>query len=169
MRRSFAGLELRGAAVGALAGLAVAAAWIAPEFSPFYRKWLCLGTDPASGAPSPYSPEVCGWFLTLARLAGSAFVIAPAEELFFRSYLYRRLQSANFTAVPLSRFDAQAFLWTVFLFTLEHDRPVVAALAGAAYGLLAVKAGIWPAIMAHAVTNFALGAYVVLAKAWAFW
>ena len=159
-------------AVGVAAGAAVCALWIAPEANAFYRTWLCWpfgSPPPAADAPSPYAPDVCGWGLTTAKIVGSAFVIAPAEELFFRSFLYRWLQRRDFLSVPLSRFDLQAFLWTVLLFTLEHDRPVVAAACGAAYGLLAIRLGIASAVAAHVTTNLLLAIYVVLRGEWAFW
>ncbi len=159
------------AIAGLVGGLLVCALWIAPEYSTWYRTWLELpiGVTPPESGPSPYEPAVCGWPLTIAKLVGSAFVIAPVEEVFFRSFLYRRLQAEDFRAVPLSRFDLSSFLWTVFLFTLEHDRPVVAALAGAAYGFLAIRFGLGSAIVAHVVTNLALGLHVIYWGEWWFW
>ena len=161
----------RRAVAGVLGGLLVCALWIAPEYSTWYRTWLemPLGVPPPSPGPSPYEPSVCGWPLTIVKLVGSAFVIAPVEEVFFRSFLYRRLQAEDFRAVPLSRFDLSSFLWMVFLFTLEHDRPVVAAMAGAAYGLLAMRFGLGSAIVAHVVTNLALGLHVIYWGEWWFW
>ena len=135
------------------------------------KKWFDDGS--ASNSDTKYltgsHPAVCGWTLTIVKLIGSAFVIAPVEEVFFRSFLYRRLQARDFRAVPLSRFDLSSFLWMVFLFTLEHDRPVVAALAGAAYGLLAIRFGLGSAIVAHVVTNLALGLHVICRGEWWFW
>ena len=161
----------RWAVAGLLGGLLVCVLWIAPEYSTWYRTWLelPLGVPPPAPGPSPYEPSVCGWPLTIAKLVGSAFVIAPVEEVFFRSFLYRRLQSEDFRAVPLSRFDLSSFLWMVFLFTLEHDRPVVAAIAGAAYGFLAIRFGLGSAIVAHVVTNLALGLHVIYRGEWWFW
>ena len=166
------GHACRDLAAGLLVGVVVTVLWIVPEISSFYRTWFCwpLGSLPAAPAePSPYDPAVCGWPLTVAKLVGSAFVIAPVEEVFFRSFLYRRLQARDFRAVPLSRFDLSSFIWMVFLFTLEHDRPVVAALAGAAYGLLAIRFGLGSAIVAHVVTNLALGLHVIYWGEWWFW
>ena len=160
------------AATGLLVGLLVAVLWIVPELFPFYRTWFCwpLGSLPAATtAPSPYDPAVCGWTLTVAKLVGSAFVIAPVEEVFFRSFLYRWLQKRDFLSVPLSRFNLSAFLWMVFLFTLEHDRPLAAAVAGAAYGLAAVRFGLSSAVVAHVTTNLLLAIYVIHQGAWAFW
>ena len=146
---------------GAIAGVAVCALWIALPAWPF--------PEPAAPVPPPYSPEVCGWPLTIAKLAGSAFVIAPVEEVFFRSFLYRWLIRRNFASVPLSKFDISAFLWTVLLFTLEHDRPIAAAATGAVYGLLAIRCGLGSAIAAHVTTNLLLAIYVIQKGAWQFW
>ena len=157
---------------GLLGGLLVLALWTLPEFSDLYRTWCVwpLGSLPAvSPDPSPYDPAVCGWPLTLAKLAGSAFVIAPVEELFFRSFLYRWLQKRDFLSVPISRFDLSALLWTVFLFMLEHDRPLAAALCAVVYGLLSIRFGLLSAIVAHVVTNLLLAVYVIAANQWAFW
>jgi len=160
MRRSMHRTALH-IATGAVAGAAVFALWIWLPAWPF--------GEPVAPDPSPYDPNVCGWPLTIAKLAGSAFVIAPVEEFFFRSFLYRRLIDRDFLSVPLSRFDASAFLWTVLLFTLEHDRPLAAAVTGAAYGLLATRFGIGSAVAAHVSTNLLLGLHVIHCNAWRFW
>ena len=159
-------------AAGLLVGTLVAVLWIVPEQSGFYRTWFCwpIGSlPPLSADPSPYEPAVCGWTLTIAKLVGSAFVIAPVEEVFFRSFLYRWLQRRDFVSLPLSRFDLSAFLWTVFLFTLEHDRPLAAAAAGALYGLTAIRFGLAGAVVAHVATNLLLALHVIFSGAWAFW
>ena len=157
---------------GLLGGLIVLALWILPEFSDLYRTWCVwpLGSLPtASTEPSPYDPSVCGWSLTIAKLVGSAFVIAPVEELFFRSFLYRRLQRRDFTTVPHGSFDLSAFLWTVFLFALEHDRPLAAALCAVVYGFLYIRCGLLAAIVAHVTTNLLLAVYVIHSGQWGFW
>lgn len=159
-------------AAGILVGTLVTVLWIVPELSDFYRTWFCwpIGSPPAlSTEPSPYDPSVCGWALTAAKLVGSAFVIAPAEEVFFRSFLYRWLQQRDFLSVPLSRFDLSAFLWMVFLFTLEHDRPLAAAMAGSLYGFTAIRFGLASAIAAHVTTNMLLALHVISSGAWVFW
>ena len=159
--------------VATVVGLAVCALWVFPEYLAQYRVWcvLPIGTDSAAAdaAPSPYAPAVCGWTLTIVRLVGSAFVIAPVEEVFFRHFLYKRLIRRDFWNVSLRHFDASAFCWMVLLFTLEHDRPLAAAMAGAAYGLLAIYRGLPAAIVAHVVTNFALGLHVIARGEWGFW
>ena len=162
---------IKALSIGLVAGLMVCALWIWPDSFSWYRTWLCwpIGSPPAPPAAAPYDPAVCGWTLTIVKLIGSAFVIAPVEEVFFRSFLYRWLQNRDFAAVPLSRFDLSAFLWMVFLFTLEHDRPLAAAMAGGVYGLLAIRWGLGSAVVAHVATNLALGLHVIYHGAWEFW
>lgn len=149
---------------GIVAGIVVWALWVLPENLPIYKEWFILGADPAASsaagasALSPYAPAVCGWPLTLVRLLGSAFVIPAVEEIFFRGWLYRWLGA-----------DKAAFFWMVVLFAIEHDRFLVGALAGAAYGLLALRTGLFSAIVAHTVTNLILGIQVIILGHWDFW
>ena len=113
-----------------------------------------LFSSAAPSGPSPYAPEVCGWGLTLAKLAASACVIPVAEELFFRRWLV----------------DFAGFWWMVALFAVEHgERWHVGAVTGVVYGLLARRFGLFAAIVAHAVTNLVLGLYVVRCGQWQFW
>ena len=155
---------------GVAAGLAVFALWVAPERFDIYRRLFIIGSGEAVGGASPYDPAVCGWALTIARLAGSAFVIAPAEELFFRNFLYRWLQKGgDWSSSCLRRFDLSAFLWTTALFALEHDRYLAGAMAGAAYGALAIRKGLGAAVTAHVTTNLALAVYVIARGEWALW
>ena len=129
------------------AGVAVFLVWIVPEV------FFGVGQEVAA-ADSPYSPETCGWWLTVAKLAASAFVIPVAEELFFRRWLV----------------DFAGFWWMVVLFAVEHgERWHVGAVAGIAYGLLARRFGLRSAIVAHIVTNLVLGAFVIACDRWRFW
>ena len=156
---------------GILAGVLVTVLWIAPEYLSFYRKWCIIGDviPPNEVQTSAYDPKNCGWTLTILKVFGSAFVIAPAEELFFRAYLYRRLQFSSWREVNRTKFDLSAFLWTTCLFALEHNRIVAAIIAGAIYLLAYMRQGFWAAALAHIVTNFLLAIYVIYEGAWAFW
>ena len=140
-------LALSPIAAGTAAGVFVLLVWIAPE------TWLGVGT-PVSASESPYSPAVCGWALTLAKLAASAFVIPVAEELFFRKWLV----------------GFAGFWWMVALFAVEHgERWHVGVVTGVVYGVLAKRFGLASAIVAHVVTNLALGLFVVCLDRWQFW
>ena len=136
---------------GVAAGLFVLALWVLPERLAFYRLWCIFPW--ATAANGAYSPETCGWALSLVRLAGSAFVISVAEELFFRKWLI----------------GFAGFWWSVALFAVEHDRFVAGAAAGVVYGLLATKVSLKSAAVAHVVTNLALGIIVLKFGMWEFW
>lgn len=184
--------RVRGADIAV--GVAVFLLWVAPEgewlfnhcrsLSLFYHRWLVtpLGDwpewfNPASFPAAPpgasglaYSPAEAGWPLAIAKLLGSAFVIAPAEEFFFRDLLYRWIRGGDWRSTSLSEFDARSFWIIVAVFACEHDRWLMGAVAGIAYGLLAVKAGrLRPAITAHVITNLLLGLFVLCRGRFCFW
>jgi len=163
------------------AGTGVFVVWIFPELplvrqwpaaAEFYTRWgilppWSLSTPPVS---SPYAPEVAGWPLALIRLLGSALIIAPIEEYFWRGFLYRWLIERDFLRVDLFRWSAAAFWITAVLFGLEHDRWLVGILAGIAYGLLCLRTrSLSPAIWAHVTTNLLLGLYVLASGDYRFW
>ena len=91
--------------------------------------------------------------MIVVRLIGSAFVISVAEELFFRKWLI----------------SFAGFWWMVGLFAIEHDRWLVAAICGIAYGALYRRRGLAAAIVAHATTNLVLGLWVIRTGQWQFW
>jgi len=192
--RAYAALRLANVPLALFLGVTVALAWIVPEtpwlgrlapgFQDFYHRWLIMVPGalpdyfdkaffpalPPGHRSLAYAPEQAGWGLTLAKLAGSAGVIAVIEEFFFRGFFYRWLRKSAFWSVPLNAFDAQAFWTVVAVFGLEHDRWFAGALAGVAYGWLAVRTGdLWAAALAHGVTNLLLGVYVILSRQYGFW
>ena len=134
---------------GILVGLTVFAIWILPEQFDWvwYRKWCIIGEGGTQAVAE------AGAAMIAVRLVGSAFVISVAEELFFRKWLI----------------GFAGFWWTVALFAIEHDRWLVGAIAGVAYGLLCLRKGLGAAIVAHVTTNLALGFWVLKTGQWQFW
>ena len=64
----------------------------------------------------------------------------------------------------------RAVLASTCVFTLAHTEWLAAAIAGLAYALLYRATGsLWTAVVAHAVTNGVLGAWVVLFGHWRYW
>jgi membrane protease YdiL (CAAX protease family) len=187
--RIYSSLELRNILPALLIGCGVALIWIVPEmpvvgrvfpgFQDFYHRWLIMmpGTLPSYYPELPpdhvswsYAPARAGWFLTVMKLFGSCCVIAVIEEFFFRGFFYRWQSHGKFWLQPLSEFDMQAFLITVAFFGLEHDRWLMGMAAGAIYGLfIIIRGDIWAAALAHGVTNFLLGLYVIMTQQYGFW
>jgi membrane protease YdiL (CAAX protease family) len=187
--RVYSALQRRNVMPALLAGILVALIWIFPESMwlrakwpgvyEIYCRWLITmpGSLPSYFPDLPpghsswsYAPQSAGWILTIAKLVGSCCVIAVIEEFFFRGFLYRRLICECFWKQPLREFDLQPFLITVAVFGLEHDRWLAGMIAGAVYGALIVWRGdIWAAALAHGVTNFLLGLYVIAMQQYAFW
>lgn len=134
---------------GLLVGLAVFVIWILPEqFDiPFYRRFCIIGEGGTQAVAEASAAMIA------VRLVGSAFVISVAEELFFRKWLI----------------GFAGFWWMVALFAIEHDRWLVGAIAGVAYGLLYLRKGLLAAIVAHATTNLVLGLWVLRSGQWQFW
>jgi membrane protease YdiL (CAAX protease family) len=192
--RVYSALKVSNLPLAALAGVLVAVVWIVPEmpwtgraapaFQAFYNRWLIM---PPGGFPDyfnphfypalppghrslAFSPEEAGWPLTIAKLLGSACVIAVIEEFFFRGFFYRWLRRGAFWTLALNVFDAQAFWAVAGVFALEHDRWLAGLLAGIVYGWLTVRTGdIWAAAFAHGLTNLLLGLYVIASHQYGFW
>ena len=174
-------MRVRNLPLATAVGLGVCAIWILPEtrwFAAFptvqdvYLRYGVrpMGSWPVFPASSPYAPEQCGWVLACVRLAGSAFVIAVAEEFFWRGFLCRWFRSKEFLAVNPAAIGWMTMVVVAALFGLEHDRWLAGLAAGIAYGWLYVRTrDIAAAAVAHAVTNFTLGCYVLAAGAYRFW
>jgi hypothetical protein len=99
-------------------------------------------------------------------------VLVPIiEELFWRGWLMRWLIDADFRKVPLGSYSGRAFWITALLFASEHG-PYweVGLLAGIAYNWWILRTRtLGDCIIAHAVTNAALSAYVIAAGKWQYW
>ena len=134
---------------GLLIGLAVFAIWVLPEQLdlPWYRRFCIIGEGGTQAVAEASAAMIA------IRLIGSAFVISVAEELFFRKWL---IGFAGFWPM-------------VALFAVEHDRWLVAAICGIAYGWLYLRRGLGAVIVAHATTNLVLGLWVLRTGQWQFW
>jgi exosortase E/protease (VPEID-CTERM system) len=165
-RRCYAGLgwSASGAAVGI--GVVVFAFWLGLD---------ALAGGPAGESPIPAglaslpAPWAAAWLA--ARVAGAVLVVPLAEELAFRGYLLRRLRSAEFDAVPPTAWSWPAVLASSLVFGLLHpDRWVAGTLAGVCYSAAYARRGrLADAVVAHAVTNALLAAYVLATGTWALW
>lgn len=137
--------------------------WIAPG----------TGTEPSTPAWNPFAHFAGswqGWFFVGVRIIGSSIVVPPLEEVFYRSFLYRFIQSEDFLSVPLRRFHWGAFLGTVGMFGFVHNEWLPGLICGAIYQYLVVRKGhLGDAVTAHTITNFLLGCWVITKGEWHFW
>jgi len=145
-------------------GLAVFGLWIVLD-----RPWMTLGTPAARFVPIDAGGRIDG-ALVAFRIAGAALVVPVMEELFWRSFLMRWIQDPVFDGVDPRRVGAKAVLLSTFVFTLVHNQWLAAVVAGLAYAWLYRRTGrLWVPVIAHAVTNGALGLWVVQTGNWQFW
>jgi len=162
-RRSYAHLDWRPTILAPATGLAVFLLWIA--------------ADRATGQPAPMPAALAGAAPFLRdgwiglRILGAVLTVPIAEELAFRGFVLRRFVSADFDSVAYRSTTWLAVLGSSVLFGLMHGRQwLLATLAGVAYALLLRRSGrMGDAVMAHAVTNALLAAFVLLFDQWQLW
>lgn len=127
-------------------------------------------TQPELWNPHGQFAAPLAWAFVVIRLVGSTLVVPPLEELFYRSFLYRYLAKPDFLSVPLGAFRWWPFLLTSAVFGLSHSQWLAGILCGFVYqGLVCYTKRLGDAMVAHAITNALLGAYVIARGAWQFW
>ncbi|MEI6299861.1 MAG: CAAX prenyl protease-related protein [Betaproteobacteria bacterium] len=150
--------------LGALLGLLAFFLWINLD-----QPWMTMGAGPGFDPRQPDSGLI-DWPLALLRLAGLALVVPVMEELFWRSFVMRWIDAHDFLELSPARVSLRAQLITAALFALEHQQWLAGFVAGYVYGWLYVRTGrLWVAVLAHAVTNGVLGAYILYTGEWRFW
>ena len=108
--------------------------------------------------------------LSTLALVGAALLVPVMEELFWRSFLMRWVERAQFETVDPQRVGLKAVVLSTFVFMLAHTLWLAAIIAGLAYAWVYIRTGkLWVAVMAHAVTNGVLGIWVVMTGNWQFW
>ena len=156
-----AGEALTAVAVGA----AVFGLWIHLD-----APWMTLSVDAAPTFIGRAADGQLEWPLIAVRTLGAALLVPVMEELFWRSFLMRWVQSPVFEGVQPAAVGLRAIVISTFLFVLAHTLWLAAIVAGLAYALLYVRSGkLWLPVIAHAVTNGTLAAWVVATGNWQFW
>jgi uncharacterized protein len=157
-----------------LIGTAVFLIWVAPDYLiPSWHHFF-LFDNGIVGHPSGNTPpqsKIDPVFL-LFRIAISVIAVPILEELFWRGWLMRWIiEPHHFESLPLGAYTPAAFWGVALLFASEHGSFWdVGLLAGLAYnGWMIRTRNLWDCILAHAVTNGILAAYVIGAGQWQYW
>jgi CAAX prenyl protease-like protein len=154
----------REALLAVCVGVVMVVAWIQLDAA-----WMRIGEPSASFMPFDAHGRI-EWPLVAVRWIGAALVVPVMEELFWRSFLMRWVDSARFETVDPMRVSMRAIVASTFVFTLAHTQWLAAAVAGLAYVALYRQTGkLWMPVVAHAVTNAALGVWVVATGSWRYW
>jgi CAAX prenyl protease-like protein len=156
--------DARQALMAVAAGLLVFVLWIHLDAS-----WMTIGTPSAPFNPLSAAGAI-DWPRVTMRWLGAVLLVPLIEELFWRSFLMRWIEQPVFQGVQPGRVGMRAIVLSTFVFTLAHTLWLAAAIAGLVYALLYVRTGkLWLPVIAHAVTNGALGLWVIMTGSWQFW
>jgi CAAX protease family protein len=155
-------------------GIAVFVIWVAPDvIAPNWHHFILFDNSivghPAGNTPPASKSDPIFLFF---RIAISVIAVPILEELFWRGWLMRWLVDAqNFERVPLGTYSPTAFWVVALLFASEHGSFWdVGLAAGIVYNWWMIRTrNVWDCIIAHAVTNGILAAYVIGAGQWQYW
>jgi CAAX prenyl protease-like protein len=157
-------LVLQSWAWAILVGLVAIVIWIGIDS--FYPKF---------GGAKPFDPMTIAAvaqrnvFIAF-RVVGAVLVVPVMEELFWRAFLIRWLVKEDFKSVAIGTFTLQSFAITVALFGAEHYQWLAGLICGALYNWLYYKRkDVFACVIAHAVSNAALAAWVLARGDWKFW
>jgi CAAX prenyl protease-like protein len=159
--------------LGIILGIVGVFQWVGMEkallhFWPNYPRLAGTVFDPTVA----FSSKTAMWSFILVRWAGAALVVPVMEELFWRDYLWRSITApADFKLAKIGQWDRGIPLLIVTLaFCSVHFEWMTAIVWGLMIGgLLVLTRSLGACIIMHAVTNFLLGAYVLLTHDWKFW
>ena len=156
---------------GPVAGVAVFLAWMTPAW--FVHQPATSSLGPALAALSP----TARWTWIAFRVAAAVVTVPIAEELAFRGYLARRFISRDFDAVSFSNLTLLSIFLSSAVFGVEHMKDLLdwqhlllGTLAGLAFAAaLRWRGRMGDAVVAHAVSNLLLAAWVLGFGDWAQW
>ena len=111
------------------------------------------------------------WAFIAVRWLGPTIVVPFMEELFWRDYLWRSILAPNdFKLAEIGERDWKPFLFVSLAFAAVHVQWMTAIVWGVMIAALLIHTrSLGACIIAHGVTNFLLGGYVLYTKDWYFW
>ncbi len=154
-------------ALGVVAGIIGVIGWVGlNEYIPYPK----LGSREALNPFESIDPQWRNAFLAV-RFYGLAVMVPIMEEVFWRSWMLRYATDQDkWASLPIGVFSTLAFFIVCGLFAGVHPEWLVAFLFAALMaGLLHYTKSLTACIVAHAVTNLALGVYVLQTGDWKYW
>lgn len=165
-RRQYTELQRTWSWEAVLIGVLVFALWML--FEQFLHTGTGGGTVLLEGLRAMSKGGAILWLV--CRILGSVLTVPLAEELAFRGYLIRRLQSVEFLNVPPGTFTPLALLGSSVLFGALHGRWLAGTIAGLLYAFAVRRRGnLTDGVVAHATTNLFIAVYVLITGSWALW
>ena len=156
-------LTLKDVVIAVLAGVGILVMWIV--IGPLVR----MGDTPSNVSPIPQEQTLAILWL-ISRFFGTAIIVPIIEELFFRSFLMRRIDATDVDRLAPQSISLFAIVASSVVFSLEHKEVLAGFLAGLAFAYLYKRRGnLRDAIIAHGVTNALLFVFVVTQNRFDFW
>jgi exosortase E/protease (VPEID-CTERM system) len=160
-RRRLAALDWTWSWRGPLVGMGVFLAWkVGAHF--------LVSSD---GMPQPLADASLSlrWSWMFFRVVGSVLTVPIAEELAYRGFLMRRLQTQDFDSLPYERVGWISLTLTAVVFGAAHgDLWLPGIVAGFAYGWIAKRRGkLGEAVAAHLTTNLMVAVVALISGNWA--
>ena len=165
--RDYEFLRLRRLIFTVFIALLVFVLWIAPQqFFHFPARTDGFNPDIVVAEPAVY------WLTIVMRFLRLVVIVPLVEEIFWRGFLLRYLIAERFENVPFGTFTPLSFTVVTLGFCFSHSMPdwPAALLTGALYNFVAYRTrSLASCVLAHAITNLALGLWIVSIKQWGFW
>ena len=153
--------------LGVISGLILFAVWIGLEK---YLHYPHLGDRTAYNPFEKIPDPGLRMAFIAVRMFGLALLVPFMEEIFWRSFGLRYASKNDFASMPVGTFNQAGAVICCTVFAFSHPEWLSALIFAIAMTTLVYKTkGIFVCVVAHAVTNLALGIYVLTQGAWTLW
>ncbi|MEM8946684.1 MAG: CAAX prenyl protease-related protein [Planctomycetota bacterium] len=114
------------------------------------------------------SNPLAAWTFLGVRFIGLALIVPVIEEFFLRGFIMRYLVHEKWWQVPFGAVNRTALIAGTAVPMLMHPAELLASLVwfSMVTWLMLRTRSIWDCVVAHVVTNFLLGVYVVAFDQW---
>jgi hypothetical protein len=176
-RRAYPRWSWNGVLTGIVVGVIGVVLWIflaglkwESEWASILPDWLYSAERPSFNPVENIATRLGQMAFILVRMTELALVVPLMEEVFWRGFLMRYCISEEFEKVSIGQFTPFSFAVVTAGFVVVHPELLAALVWGTGVNLLLYwTKNLSACIVAHAVTNFLLGAYILSTGEWALW